>query len=86
MKDKSLIERLEGIECTVDHALINRWRKTAAMEYIDKVNDPDYEITETYQGYLDRRVSELHTAMIDASKGQTTNPYDNAHWEGEPDD
>lgn len=93
MTDPNLIERLQLLEETVDPLLIAQWRRDSAREYQDLINNDDF--SETYQNYIDRRLTERHTAMISLGAGE--NPvkpemqgymglFDNIHWEGELDD
>ncbi len=94
MTDRNLIEKLQHIEDNVSPVLISQWRRRASGEYIDRANDPDIEIGETYQNYMDRRLIQLYDAMISALEGlnpcqprdQANMQLGNIYWEGEPDD
>ena len=92
MTDPKLVERLQFMEENMDSLLIAQWRRDLARQYQDRINNDDF--TETYQGYIDRKLIERYDSMISASEGQ--NPCQPPHqanmqlgeiyWEGDLDD
>ncbi len=93
MTDPNLVDRLQLIEETVDPMLIAQWRRDAASQYQERINNDNF--TETYQGYIDRKLIERHDGLLSNPQGENPVPpemrglmglYGNIHWEGEPDD